>query len=113
MNLPIDYSKVDEFVKGHNLFEYTKELLLKTLKTWYKEDAVAFEEYFYCGLEEVLKNYEFDNYTISFSTSYSCKPELNYISMYIDIYDKDKSYVAYYQVFFDNELKVIDDKLCK
>ncbi len=113
MNLPIEYSKVDEFVKEHNLFEYTRERLVTTLKAWYDEDAIAFEEYFYCGIDELLNDYEFDNYTVSFSTSYSCKPQLNYISMYIDIYDKDRSYVAYYQVMLNKKLEFIDDKLCK
>ena len=113
MNLPIDYSKVDAFVQQNELFEQAKKRLIEVLRNLNDESPESFREYFYSDLKGVLKTYKFDNYTVSFSTSYSCKPELNYISIYIDIYDKQESYVAYYQVFFNKDLEIIDDKLNK
>ena len=111
MNLPIDYNKVDEFVNEHKFFEQAREKLVDTLGRLYKEDALSFKADFYSELDDVLQNYKFDNYTISFSTSYSCKPKLNYISVYIDIYDKENSYVAYYQLIMNEDLETIDEKL--
>lgn len=62
-------------------------------------------------LETVLTAYKFETEGYSMSQSYSYDPPIDYISVWIRIYDEKNSYICEYTAFYDMELKVFDDKI--
>lgn len=111
MKLPINYLQVNEFERQNNLFNLTKEYLIKWLETSYHDSPKEFEEQYYSDINTVLNNYKFENEGISFSRSYSYEPPLDYISVSIRIYDQEDDYVAEYRAFYDLDLQIFDDRM--
>ena len=111
MEFPVDYEKLNEFVIANGLLDLTRELLRKCLISLYEDDHLAFEEWFSADAETVIKQYSFITEGFSFSRSLSHDPPLNYISVWIRIYDLDGDYLGEYTAFFDSNLNCIDDNL--
>lgn len=111
MNLPIDPQGFSNFIRNNNLFEKADENLNECLKNFYTTDQANFREIFHTDLDKVMETYSFENTGVSFSKSFSYEPPLDYISVWIRIYDTEGDYLAEYTAFFDLELKCFDDKL--
>lgn len=111
MNFPIDPQDFLNYIYSNNLFEKTKENLDKCLRNLYTTDQSNFKQMFHTDLSGVIETYSFENEGVSFSKSFSYEPPLDYISVWIRIYDVEGDYLAEYTAFFDLELKCFDDKL--
>lgn len=111
MKVKIDLKEFDNFIFDNNLFDITKKNLIKYLKNYWYDDEIGFIDDMYSNLETVLKKYNFLNDGYSFNKSYSYNPPLDYISVWIYIYDENNSYVCMYKAFYDYNLELIDDKL--
>ncbi|MGL5438786.1 MAG: hypothetical protein ACRDA4_00160 [Filifactoraceae bacterium] len=62
-------------------------------------------------IEVVINNYIFKDEGISISRSYSHEPPMDYISVWIRIFDEEDSYICEYTAFYDYELNFFDDKV--
>lgn len=111
MNPPVDSQDFLNFIRNNNLFEKAKGNLNECLRNLYTSDQSNFEQLFHADLKKVMETYSFENEGVSFSKSFSYEPPLDYISVWIRIYDAEGDYLAEYTVFFDLDLKCFDDKL--
>ncbi len=93
------------------LFNKTKENLIISLNNFYKTDQQQFNEMFHADINQVLNTYFFENEGVSWSRSFSYDPPLDYISVWIRIYDNENDYTAEYTAFYDLELNYFDDRL--
>ncbi len=111
MKLPIDFKSINDFLSNNNLFLTTRENLITCLKNWWNDDNAAFLDDMNADLETVLERYKFENNGISFSKSYSYDPPMDYISIWIRIFDEENNYICGYTAFYDLELQIFDDKI--
>ncbi|KSV57696.1 hypothetical protein [Acetivibrio ethanolgignens] len=111
MNVPINSKEFTDFISDNNLFQLTQEKLTTCLKNWWTHDKAAFLEDMNADLETVLKKYNFENDGVSFSKSYSYDPPMDYISVWIHIFDEENNYICEYTAFYDLELQIFDDKI--
>lgn len=109
--LPINWDKVNIFVDSTDLFNKAARSMENYLHSYFQDDEANFCEGFRADLDSVLNTYRFENAGISFSRDFW--RELDYISVWIRIYDAEDSYVGEYNLFFDEQLNVIDDTLRK
>ncbi len=107
----MDSQIFSSFIKDNHLFDKTKENLMLCLNHFYKTEQERFHEMFQADLDQVINTYVFENEGVSFSKSFSYDPPLDYISVWIRIYDREKDYLAEYTAFYDLELNQIDDRL--
>lgn len=111
VKIPVDPAAFSEFIEAARLFECTRKLLRMCLTNWYKEDIQGFVGDMRAGLERVLGEYKFVNEGVSVSKSFSYDPPLDYISVWVRIYDEEGCYVAEYTAFYDCDLKCFDERL--
>lgn len=111
MILPIDTNQLENFIHKNNLFHTTQNSLILCLKNWWRDNKVDFLENMNANLETVLTAYKFEKEGYSISKSYSYDPPMDYISVWIRIYDEENSYICEYTAFYDMDLKMFDDKL--
>lgn len=111
MNIPMDFKKFNDFIHNNHLFNITQDNLTTCLKNCWLDNKVSFLQDMNADLETVLKNYKFENEGFSFSRSYSYDPPMDYISVWIRIYDEENSYICEYTAFYDLNLKIFDDKI--
>lgn len=111
MKIPIDTNKFADFIVENKLFDKTRENMTQYLKSWYEDDKEHFLEDMWADFDTVINTYTFENEGVSFSKSYSYEPPLDYISVWIRIYDNEGSYCAEYTAFYDNDLNCFDDKI--
>lgn len=109
MMLPINWDKINSFVDSNDLFNRTARSMENCLCTYFQDDEESFLEDFRADWETVRNTYRFENAGISFSRDFW--RELDYISVWIRIYDAEDSYIGEYNLFFDEQLNVIDDTL--
>jgi hypothetical protein len=111
MNIPMDVNAFENFVAENQLFIKTKKKMIQCLKNWYKKDKDQFLEDLWTDIDTVLSTYTFEKDGVSFSKSYSYEPPLEYISVWIKIFDNEGSYCAKYTAFYDLNLNCFDDKI--
>ncbi len=111
MKILIDSQIFSEYIKQHHLFEKTKENLILCLKNFYAQEPEEFKEMLYADVSKVINTYHFENEGVSISKSFFYDPPLDYISVWIRIYDNENYYLAEYTAFYDSDLNCIDDKL--
>lgn len=111
MKIPIKSEDFSKFISDNKLFDITRDELKKCLKNWWDNDRTLFIEDMYSDLETVLKKYRFENEGVSFSKSYSYEPPMDYISVWIRIFDEEDNYVCEYTAFYDYMLNCFDDKI--
>ena len=111
MVLPIDSKKFSDFISDSNLFQMTQENLKALLKNWWDADKINFSKDMNADLETVLKKYKFEAEGVSLSKSYSYEPPMDYISVWIRIFDEENSYICEYTAFYDYNLNCFDDKI--
>lgn len=109
MMLPIDWSKINFFIDSNDLFNRTAHSMENYLRAYSEDDEKNFLEDFRANLDSVLNTYRFEKAGISFSRDFL--RELDYVSVWIRIYDAEDDYVGEYNLFFDENLNVIDDTL--
>lgn len=80
-------------------------------ENWWNDDNAAFLDDMNSGLETVLKKYRFENEGVSFSKRYSYDPPMDYISVWIRIFDEENNYISENTAFYDVELQIFDDKI--
>lgn len=80
-------------------------------ENWWNDDNAAFLDDMNSGLETVLKKYRFENEGVYFSKSYSYDPPMDYISVWIRIFDEENNYISENTAFYDVELQIFDDKI--
>ena len=107
--LPINWDKINTFMDSNDLFNRAARSMESYLRTYFQGDEANFCEDFRADLDSVLNTYRFENAGISFSRDFW--RELDYISVWIRIYDAEDSYIGEYNLFFDEQLNVIDDTL--
>lgn len=111
MKIPMDWQMFSEFIQDNCLFDKTKDNLIICLKNFYMQDPEKFEEMLNADVDKIISTYNFVNEGVSLSKSFSYDPPLDYISVWIRIYDNENDYLAEYTAFYDLELNCIDDKL--
>lgn len=109
MMLPINWDKINTFVDSNDLFNRAACSMKNYLRTYFQDDEANFLEDFRADWDTVLNTYRFENAGISFSRDFL--RELDYVSVWIRIYDTEDDYVGEYTLFFDEQLNVIDDTL--
>lgn len=107
--LPIYWDKINSFMDSNDLFNRAARSMRNYLRNYFQDDEVNFCEDYGSDLNSVLNTYRFENAGISFSRDFG--RELDYISVWIRIYDAEDSYIGEYNLFFDEQLNVIDDTL--
>lgn len=110
-NIPVDPEAFSRFIETAKLFERTRKLMRICLKNWYGEDIRGFIGDMRAGLDRVFGEYKFVNEGVSLSKSFSYDPPLDYISVWVRIYDEEDCYVAEYTAFYDRDLTCFDEKL--
>lgn len=110
MTMPINTQAIDLFIETSNLRALCFSNMNANLSNWFKDNPDEFMSTFDANLDRVLNTYRFDFEGISFSRSFSYDPPLNYISVYIRLYDHEDSYYGEYTAFFDHEINCFDDK---
>lgn len=113
MNIPMDFETLNDFIRESNLFDSTRDSLKLYLENWWNDNKAVFLEDMGADLETVLKKYRFENEGLSFSRSYFYDPPLDYISVWIHIFDEEDSYISEYTAFYDLDLEIFDDKIIR
>ena len=111
MTLPIDTKALENFIHENNLFHTTQNRLILCLKNWWRDNKVDFLENMNADLQTVLTAYKFEKEGYSISKNYSYNPPIDYISVWIRIYDEENSYICEYTAFYDMNLKIFNDKI--
>ncbi len=111
MKIPVDSQRFTAFIEEHHLFDKTKDHLITFLKNFYMQKPEEFEEMLYADADKVIHSYDFVNEGVSLSKSFFYDPPMDYISVWIRIYDNENDYLAEYTAFYDAELKFIEDRL--
>lgn len=111
MKIMVGSKQFIDFIFNNKLFDLTQEHLIKMLENWWNDDNEAFQESMCNDLETVLKEYTFANEGVSLSKSFAYDPPLDYISVWIEIFDEENSYICEYTAFYDYQLRCFDDKI--
>ncbi len=111
MKIPINTNQFEDFIVKNKLFGKTRESMVQYLKNWYEDDKEHFLEDMWENFDTVMNTYNFENDGVSFSKSYSYESPLDYISVWIKIYDNEGDYCVKYTAFYDYDLNCFDDTM--
>lgn len=113
MKFPIGKADFSRFISDTKIFEKTKEAMNTCLTRWYQEAPHHFVGDMGADLETVLKTHRFHEEGVSISRSYATVYDmpLDYISCRITITDQEDGICATYTAFFDEHLRLFDDKI--
>lgn len=111
MEIIIDSKKFSNFIEDNYLLKRTQEYLETMLKNWWKDNKSSFLENLNSDLETVLNNYTFKDEGVALNKNYSYSPPMDYVSVWISIFDEEDDYLLEYTAFYDNDLNCFDDKI--